>query len=77
MISKETSRAEHEYMNKHPPPHLPINVLATALQLVAILGFSCSIRLDNNSNIAYLPNVLLVFVLSQTARLQIQDILAQ
>ena len=28
MISKETSRAEHEYMNKHPPP---INVLATAV----------------------------------------------
>ena len=25
---KETSRAEHEYMNKHPPP---INVLATAV----------------------------------------------
>ena len=28
-MSKETSRAEHEYMNKHPPP--PINVLATAV----------------------------------------------
>ena len=29
-ISKETSRAEPEYMNIHPPP-LPINALATAL----------------------------------------------
>ena len=29
-ISKETSRAEPEYMNIHPPPP-PINVLATAL----------------------------------------------
>ena len=28
-ISKDTSRAEPEYMNIHPPP--PINVLATAL----------------------------------------------
>ena len=33
MISKETSRAEHEYMNKHPPP--PINVLATAVTAMA------------------------------------------
>ena len=31
-IWKETSRAEHEYMNKHPPP--PINVLATALFVI-------------------------------------------
>ena len=30
MISKETSQAEHEYMNKHPPPP-PINVLATVV----------------------------------------------
>ena len=29
LISKEISRAEHEYMNIHPPP--PINALATAL----------------------------------------------
>ena len=27
---QKTSRAEHEYMNKHPPP--PINVLATAVE---------------------------------------------
>ena len=31
LISKEISRAEHEYMNIHPPP---INALATALALV-------------------------------------------
>ena len=30
LISKEISRAEHEYMNIHPPPP-PINALATAL----------------------------------------------
>ena len=30
-ILKETSRAEPEYMNIHPPP--PINVLATALNV--------------------------------------------
>ncbi len=30
-ISKEISRAEHEYMNIPPPPPLPINALATAL----------------------------------------------
>ena len=35
LISKETSQAEHEYMNKHPP----INVLATA---VAILQYKWS-----------------------------------
>ena len=29
LILKEISRAEHEYMNIHPPP--PINALATAL----------------------------------------------
>ena len=29
LMSKEISRAEHEYMNIHPPP--PINALATAL----------------------------------------------
>ena len=29
LISKETSRAEHEYMNKHPP----INVLTTAVAI--------------------------------------------
>ena len=38
MISKETSRAEHEYMNKPPPPPPPppppINVLATAVLAV-------------------------------------------
>ena len=34
LISKETSRAEHEYMNKHPPP--PINVLATAVNTFKI-----------------------------------------
>ena len=33
LISKETSRAEHEYMNKHPPPPPPINVLAMAVDL--------------------------------------------
>ena len=27
--SKETRRAEHEYMNKHPPP--PVSVLVTSL----------------------------------------------
>ncbi len=39
LISKEISRAEHEYINIHPPPHpppphpppTPINALATAL----------------------------------------------
>ena len=32
LISKEISRAEHEYMNIHPPPPPPpINALATAL----------------------------------------------
>ena len=30
-ISKETSRADPEYMNIHPPP--PISVLATALDV--------------------------------------------
>ena len=30
-ISKETSRAEHENMNIHPPP---INALATALTII-------------------------------------------
>ena len=34
LISKEISRAEHEYMNIHPPP--PINALATSL-----LSFVC------------------------------------
>ena len=32
LISKEISRAEHEYMNIHPPPPPPINALATALK---------------------------------------------
>ena len=31
LISKEVSRAEHEYTNIHPPPPPPISVLATAL----------------------------------------------
>ncbi len=31
LISKEISRAEHEYMNIHPPPPPPINALATVL----------------------------------------------
>ena len=31
-IPKETSRAEPEYMNIHPPP--PINALATALNAI-------------------------------------------
>ncbi len=30
LISKEISRAEHEYMNIHPPPPPPINALGTA-----------------------------------------------
>ena len=33
-ISKETSRAQLEYMNIHPPP--PINALATALNMKEI-----------------------------------------
>ena len=32
-ISKETSRAEPEYMNIYPPPLPPINALATALAI--------------------------------------------
>ena len=36
LISKETSRAEPEYMNIHPPP--PINVLATALSTVKLFS---------------------------------------
>ena len=32
LISKEISRAEHEYMNLHPPPPPPINALVTSLQ---------------------------------------------
>ena len=35
-ISKETSRAEHEYMNIHPPS--PINALATALLLNSLVA---------------------------------------
>ena len=38
LISKETSRAKHEYMNKHPPPP-PINVLATAVMIKRTLYF--------------------------------------
>ena len=34
MISKETSRAEHEYMNNTPLP--PINVLATAVAIACL-----------------------------------------
>ena len=33
LISKEISRADHEYMNIHPPPPPPINALATVLTL--------------------------------------------
>ena len=33
LISKEISRAEHEYMNIHPPPPPPINALGTALRI--------------------------------------------
>ena len=43
IISKEISRAEHEYMNIHPPP--PINPLAMAL-LLNRLG----VKLDENLN---------------------------
>ena len=35
LISKETSRAEHEYMNKHPLPP-PINALATAVFVTSL-----------------------------------------
>ena len=35
LISKENSRAEHEYMNIPPPP--PINALATALHGARLL----------------------------------------
>ena len=39
-IWKETSRAEHEYMNNPPPPPTPINVLATAVVgLLYMVGF--------------------------------------
>ena len=40
-ISKETSRAEHEYMNIHPPP--PISALATTL----LVETTCSKPVDN------------------------------
>ncbi len=37
IISKEISRAEHKYMNIHPPPPPPrVNALATALILFNI-----------------------------------------
>ena len=36
LISKEISRAEHEYMNIHPPPP-PINALGTALAVIILL----------------------------------------
>ncbi len=36
LISKEISRAEHEYMNIPPPPPPPINALATALARAAL-----------------------------------------
>ena len=36
-ISKETSRAEPEYMNIHPPP--PISALATALKISGRIAF--------------------------------------
>ena len=35
-ISKEISRAEHEYMNIPPPPP-PINALATALEMLLVI----------------------------------------
>ncbi len=33
-ISKEIRRAEHEYMNIHPPPPPPINALVTPLMII-------------------------------------------
>ncbi len=42
LISKEISRAEHEYMNIHPPPPPPINALATALIQPRLLQSLCN-----------------------------------
>ena len=42
LISKETSWAEHEYMNKHTPP--PINVLATDAGTVREMIFYITTR---------------------------------
>ena len=50
LISQETSRAEHEYMNKHPP----INVLATAVagssSVDALISLPHSLYADTDGN---------------------------
>ena len=40
LISKEISRAEHEYMKIHPPPP-PINAQATTLDTDAVAEAGC------------------------------------
>ena len=55
-ISKEICRAEHEYMNIHPPPP-PINALVTPL--VVLGGVTCQIICTNIGDFA---NVVMLFI---------------
>ena len=46
LISKEIRRAEHEYMNIHPPPpRPPINALVTPLTILLVLRITIAQRI--------------------------------
>ena len=66
-ITKETSRAEPEYMNIHPPP--PISVLAPALQVLCVeevtkisIDLETSSRGKFDSNLVHRQEILFPYI---------------